>query len=152
MLYCEECERLFEEEDMEHRDVWYDDIRPKRFCPCCPHCGELNISDCCKCSVCGEEFAPLGLNEERTDICHECYEGFINEKYCQKLGEKHPETVHINAFLEWYCGGEKGIEEILKRYVKDDLKENPCNFRDFIEEFAEWELAEIYAQEVSENA
>lgn len=70
MLYCNDCESIFDEEELvsgkEHiMEHYYMDTYT------CPHCGSDNIEDAERCPLCGEYHAPHRPGDE-ADVCPEC--------------------------------------------------------------------------------
>ena len=120
MVKCENCKRVFENEDaIEITETHGMETPPYEKFYVCPYChGQFETAN--KCRVCGE----YDYAEDMIDnVCPDCIDKYSKDiDFCYKLGEKDVIPIHINGLLFTVYSKEE-IEEILFEHLKQSKKD-----------------------------
>ena len=143
MLKCLECGHVFSEYDL---NTW-EESRGENFgIPCyekmsgCPIC-EGDYEETVQCAVCGSEHLE---DELFGGVCSECIDEYRKDfNACYEISIGETKEIKINALLASLFDV-SDIEQILKEYIRDKLKDVDCS--QFIDEDIQW-----FGEKISEE-
>jgi hypothetical protein len=137
MYVCPWCERVYDGSELNthrecHGETSLGDRLEETFVDLvCPECG-TELEKAQKCHICGEHF----YDEKSVGVCPECVEAYSTVRLALKSGARWTETAEINAFALQVLG-ERKINEILERWISENVTDGSKEVIDFLSEDGE---------------